>query len=207
MSTTARGATCGGRIPSGHPFQHPRTRTSAQEMGHSGEQMVVLRATMKVLKRLAAPAPEVGPSDTALGDWYVNRIVVDRRPLLLLVSSESRLPLLHDARNVRSLPERLPSLVLRRLEALSIPSEWIRKEVEAMDEVRVASTASRSILGQMTGYANDIWYWLPERAWTTGDLLSVEHKLEMAPCLLGRAHTALFPVQRTLEVLAAKWGA
>lgn len=168
--------------------------------------MVVLRATKKVLKRLAPPAREVGPSDTALGDWYVNRIVVDRRPLLLLVSSDSRLPMLQGARDVRNLPERLPDLVRRRLESLSIPQEWIDAEIAAMAEVRVAATASRSILGQMNDFANDIWFWLPERAWTAGDLVSLEHKLEQNPCLAGRQESALFPVQRTLEVLEARWG-
>ena len=56
---------------------------------------------------LPSPSAIVAVSDTALGDWYVNRLVVDRQPLLLLVSSSSLLPLLMPARGVRSLPERL----------------------------------------------------------------------------------------------------
>jgi len=34
--------------------------------------------------------PTAGTSDTALGDWYVNRLIVDRQPLLLLVSAASK---------------------------------------------------------------------------------------------------------------------
>jgi hypothetical protein len=61
--------------------------------------MVTLRPTRKL--RGALPISDVSkPSDTALGDWYVNRLVVDRRPLLLLVSSSSLLPMLVPGRDV-----------------------------------------------------------------------------------------------------------
>jgi uncharacterized protein DUF6933 len=56
--------------------------------------MVILRATKKLSSALPASHTVPTCSDTALGDWHVNRIVVDRRPLLLLVRSTSLLPLL-----------------------------------------------------------------------------------------------------------------
>lgn len=55
--------------------------------------MVVLRATRKLLAILPGTRPPPARSDTAPGDWYVNRLVVDRRPLLLLVSGSSLLPI------------------------------------------------------------------------------------------------------------------
>jgi hypothetical protein len=76
--------------------------------------MVVIRPTQKLRSALPATQP-VEPSDTALGDWYVNRLVVDRRPLLLLVSSESLLPVLVPATHVRELPQHLEDLV---------PNDW-----------------------------------------------------------------------------------
>jgi hypothetical protein len=48
--------------------------------------MVVLRPTQKLQRALPVTAAKDVESDTALGDWYLNRLVVDRRPLLLLVS-------------------------------------------------------------------------------------------------------------------------
>ena len=80
--------------------------------------MVILRATLKVLHSLPKPTATSNTSDTALGDWYVNRVVVDRRPLLLLVSSKSLLPMLEPARDVRGLPGRLDLLVAGRLQRL-----------------------------------------------------------------------------------------
>lgn len=73
--------------------------------------MVVLIATQKVRRYLPKDSEEPDESDTALGDWYVNRIVVDRKPLLILVSSASLLSILTPARSVRTLPDRLRELV------------------------------------------------------------------------------------------------
>ena len=85
--------------------------------------MVILRPTRKALASLVPLTDVASGSDTALGDWYVNRIVVARRPLLLLVSSRSLLPILAPAREVRGLPMRLPGLVASRLKRL----DWILK--------------------------------------------------------------------------------
>lgn len=62
--------------------------------------MVRLRATAKVLRSLTRSEPVETPSDTALGDWYANRLVIDRIPILLMVSSRSLLPVLIRARGV-----------------------------------------------------------------------------------------------------------
>ncbi|MEP6780338.1 MAG: hypothetical protein ABJC26_10655 [Gemmatimonadaceae bacterium] len=56
--------------------------------------MVILRPTQKLRSLLPFTAEPSGVSDTALGDWYINRLVVDRRSLLVLISSIALLPLL-----------------------------------------------------------------------------------------------------------------
>jgi hypothetical protein len=54
--------------------------------------MVILRPTRK-LRELVPESLDSGTvSSTALGDWYANRILVDRQPLVLLISSLSLLP-------------------------------------------------------------------------------------------------------------------
>src|SRR5436305_374599 len=42
--------------------------------------MVILRRTQRLARVLSTNADAGDASDTALGDWYVNRLVVDRRP-------------------------------------------------------------------------------------------------------------------------------
>jgi hypothetical protein len=91
--------------------------------------VVTLRATQKVLKRLPPVSADDALSDSALGDWYVNRLVVDRQPLLLLVSSRSLLAIIEQARNLRQLPERLPALVEQRLKRLGVEGGLIGREV------------------------------------------------------------------------------
>jgi hypothetical protein len=62
--------------------------------------MVVLWPTKKLARALVALG-DLRQSDTWLGDWYVNQVVVDRRPLLLLVCSASLLAIVEPARDVR----------------------------------------------------------------------------------------------------------
>lgn len=75
--------------------------------------MVVLRATTK-LRSAWSVSDEARLSDGALGDWYLNRLVVGRRPLLL-VSAASLLSIVVRAKRVRDLPIHLPDLVAVRL--------------------------------------------------------------------------------------------
>lgn len=104
--------------------------------------MLVLRATQKVLKTLPRLECEGDTSDTALGDWYVNRFVVDRQPLLLVVSSHSLLAMLTPARDVKNLPNRMGAIVQQRLERIGIDPAVIGKDIATMDTVRVCPTRS-----------------------------------------------------------------
>src|SRR5262245_47736674 len=108
--------------------------------------MVIIRPTKKLRSQL--PIRDVpGRSNSALGDWYVNRVVLARQQLLLLVSSTSLLPMVVPARDVRTLPERLPSLVEARLQQLGVRADLIAAELRAMVPVVTAATVDRSILG------------------------------------------------------------
>ena len=168
--------------------------------------MVILRPTRKLNSLL--PATEVIPtsSDTALGDWYVNRVVVDRQPLLLLVSSTSLLPMLIPARNVRGLPARLAALVEARLRRCGLDDRTIAAETLAMASVAVGPTVDRSVLGIMVDFAKAVPYHLEPGQWGETTLRIVEERLAATPC-----HAALswdrviFPEKKAPEVLRAKW--
>ena len=168
--------------------------------------MVILRPTRKLNSLL--PATEVIPtsSDTALGDWYVNRVVVDRQPLLLLVSSTSLLPMLIPAQNVRGLPARLATLVEARLRRCGLDDRTIAAETLAMASVAVGPTVDRSVLGIMVDFAKAVPYHLEPGQWGETTLRIVEERLASTPC-----HAALswdrviFPEKKAPEVLRAKW--
>ena len=168
--------------------------------------MVILRPTRKLSSLL--PATEVVPasSDTALGDWYVNRVVVDRQPLLLLVSSTSLLPMLIPARDVRGLPTRLVALVEARLRHCGIDDRTIAAETRAMASVAVGPTVDRSVLGIMVDFAKAVPYHLAPGQWGEATLRIVEDRLAETPC--HAAHSwdrVIFPEKKASEVLRAKW--
>jgi hypothetical protein len=168
--------------------------------------VVILRRTQKLASGLPRIVRPAGRSDTALGDWYVNRISIDRRPLLILVSSRSLLPILLPARDVRSLPERLAEVVARRLQRLHLPSRIIEAEVRAMAPVVVAPTEDRSVLGILVEFAKAVPFYLEPGSWDESTLPFVEARLGETPCHAGgREEDVIFPEKAAPAILARRW--
>ena len=166
--------------------------------------MVVLRPTRK-LHDLLPPVKAAPASDTALGDWYVNRIVVGRRPLLLLVSSTSLFPVLAPAQDVRGLAARLASLVESRLRRYDVDPQAIAQELKAMTSTAIAAATDRSILGTMNDFARALPYYL-EPGWDEDDLTAVEESLADTPCRTSlSAGRVIFPDRKAPELLHSKW--
>ena len=168
--------------------------------------MVILRPTRKLSSLL--PVAELVPvcNDTALGDWYVNRIVVDRQPLLIFVSSASLLPMLLPARDVRTLPNRLGALVEARLRRSGVDALAIEAEQQAMKPVVIGPTADRSVLGIMVDFAKAVPYHLEPGRWNEDTLALVEERLAETPCHAARsADRVIFPDRKAPDLLRAKW--
>ena len=147
-----------------------------------------------------------GHSDTALGDWYVNRLTVDRKPLLLLVSSHTLLPIVIPARQVGELPRVLPNLVQRRLERLGIDDRTIASEISAMSNVVVTKTIDRSVVGILVEFAHAIPFFLARGAWNETTLPFLETWLAQTPCYAGRpGDGCVFPDRDTPPLLASRW--
>jgi len=170
--------------------------------------VVVLRATHKVLKSLPTSARDSDVSDTALGDWYVDRLVVDRQPLLLLVSSKSLLSILAPARDVKTLPERLAGIVGDRLRRLDVSESVIASEVEATGAVGVGRTLDRSVTGQLVDFAKSIPYYLPVEGWDATTLRAAEERLAETPCRSSRRFSeVIFPRDTAIRLLQSTWPA
>ncbi len=168
--------------------------------------MVVLRATQKVLRSLPATGATEETSTAALGDWYVNRLVIDRQPLLLLVSSRSLLAMLEPARDLRKLPLRLPDLVEERLRRLPVNRHVISCEVAATREVAVGKTTDRSVVGQMVDFAKALKFYLPEGGWGATDLRDAEARFAETPCRSGGARgDVIWPERKAIELLETTW--
>lgn len=168
--------------------------------------MLVLKATHKVLKTLPLSVRDTDASDTALGDWYVNRIVIDRQPLLLSVSSTSLLSMVTPAQDVKNLPQWFPRMVADRLERLGVVDGVLRGEMGAMDIVRVGRTEDRSVIGQMVDFARAIPYYRPEHRWDDATLRLVEDRLSEIPCRSSRRYAdVVFPRDTAVRLLTERW--
>ena len=170
--------------------------------------MVILRPTRKLFRHLPSSAEPAQPSDTALGDWFVTRLVVDRRPLLLLVSSKSLLAVLMPARNVRALPGELAAVIGARLRRLGVRDELIRAEIAAMTPVVIAPTNDRSVMGTVIDFVKNIPYSLEIGGWDDTTLPFVEARLAETPCHAARRfEEVIFPEQDAPRLLEEMWHA
>jgi hypothetical protein len=168
--------------------------------------MVVLRRTQKLKAALPLSHQPSAQSDTALGDWYVNRFVVDRRPLLLLVSSRGLLPILLPARDVATLPARLSDVVAARLHRLGVQQQLIQAERRAMEVIVVGSTIDRSIVGIMVDFAKAVPFYVEPGSWDDSTFAFVEAELAETPCYAGRrSDEVVFPNRDVPRLLAARW--
>lgn len=168
--------------------------------------MVILRPTRKLRELVPASLDSGTVSSTALGDWYANRIVVGRQPLVLLVSSLSLLPVLVRARGVKKLPDRLPKIVESRMLRMDVPAEWVAYEVQAMTPILVAKTVDRSVVGTLVDFAKLIPYYLPEPGWDDDAMREVEDRLSETPCRVARGGDhVIFPRDRARDLLEATW--
>lgn len=168
--------------------------------------VVHLRATRKVLPYLDPPSARASQPDSALGDWFVNRFVRDRQPLLILVSSASLLPIFEPARKVRSLPDRLPSIVRRRLTELGIDDALIADELDAMDEIVIAPTNDRSVVGSMNEFVfSSRHYAPPDSGWNREALSALEGWLQRMPCRVTCPQSeTVFPADLARELLSRR---
>ena len=114
--------------------------------------MITLCCTQKLLRRLRIAKPEaegVLPTN-ALGNWYANLIQVGRVQMVMATSERSLLTVLMPAADLRkSLVPNLCQAVDLLLRELGVDPLRVAAEVEAMREVRIGRTVSRSVLGSM----------------------------------------------------------
>lgn len=147
--------------------------------------MLVIRCTRKLLNRLPAGIEALDPptSTTKLGDWYGNPVGTKYRRLILFVSEKARLPVLIEAKDLKnSLAFRLRKAVGAVIANLDdIPPESVRAELDQMQDVVFAKTASRSVLGTINDYTFSIRDYLYDHP--DGDTIKIAMWLVNTPIL------------------------
>ena len=122
------------------------------------------------------------------------------------MSSKSLLAVLTPARDLRTLPQRLPLMVSERLHRLGVTGKLIDLERAAMTPVEIGRTKDRSVLGSMVDFAKLIPHSLPEGEWDMTSLRLVEAKLLDTPCRVTSGFDkTIWPDRTTRQLLEGKW--
>jgi hypothetical protein len=140
--------------------------------------MLIVRATRKLLGRLGPITADAEQrSTTLLGDWYATAWFW-RPQVALLVSETTLLPVLMPLAPAATLLQRVGLQLAAVLAAHRTPAEFIDAELREMDQVRLARTASRSVVGIMNEFAYLADAWRHDEP----DLLTLAVRLAATPC-------------------------
>jgi len=142
--------------------------------------MYTLHCTKKLLDRIkVSPGSSVSSPTTALGNWYATALFW-KPQVALLVNERTLLPVLMPLAPASTLAARFPLAMASVLRGHGAPGTFIANEVAAMNEVSVAKTANRSVVGTMNefaflaeGYREDM---------DTLDLVALSLRLADTPC-------------------------
>ena len=146
---------------------------------------MILRCTQRLLKGIGLPIVADPPAPAAaLGEWYANTVALPftGRWLVMYTSASTLLTVVAPGRAIRTtLPafrQRLPALLRR----LGLPDGWVDAQARAAEEVFVARTSNRRVLGSMNDLANQIWFVAAEQhSFQALDLESLELELAEVP--------------------------
>lgn len=98
-------------------------------------QVLTIRCTRKLLKRLAVGVPSEPTSSTnRLGDWYANLLFTKRARLIICISERSLLPVLVEATDPFSFIPRFQEAVRSVLQRIGATSEVLGCEAREMGQ-------------------------------------------------------------------------
>jgi hypothetical protein len=134
------------------PVEVPACRGDLAE-GARLRLVLVIRGTKKLRDRVKGVTVAEGEeSTTALGDWFANALFW-RPQVALLVNSRTLLPVFVELAPAATLLDRAPAAIEAALRRHGVDSTLLAAEHAAMDEVRIAPTNDRRVLGVMNEFA------------------------------------------------------
>ena len=109
--------------------------------------MYTLHCTKKLLDRIKQPiAPAEPEPATKLGNWYATAVFW-KPQIVLAVNERTLLPVILPLAPATTVADRLPDALAYVLRGIGIDEATIADELAAMNDVAVAKTANRSVLG------------------------------------------------------------
>ncbi len=116
--------------------------------------MLIVRGTKKLRDRAGAPpAGERDESTTALGDWFATAVFW-RPQAAMFVNERTLLPVFVPLAPAATLFERAPSAIASVLRRHGVSDAVVASELSAMNEIRLAPTNNRSVVGVMNEFTD-----------------------------------------------------
>ena len=115
--------------------------------------MLVIRGTKKLRDRVKSrPADDGDVSTTVLGDWFATPLFW-KPQAALLVNQRTFVSALVPLAPAATLLDRVPDAIAGTLRRLGADDSFVKAELDAMREVRIAPTNDRSVVGVMNELA------------------------------------------------------
>src|SRR5919198_2999839 len=103
--------------------------------------MLTVRCTAELLRHLkVGSAPGVAASSNRLGDWYATILPVHPAHLISLVNEPTRLAAVLPAREIATLPRRIPDAIAEVLRELGVSPDAFDSERREMTDIRFDRT-------------------------------------------------------------------
>lgn len=161
--------------------------------------MFTFRCTKVLLNKLKLPVTSDPPSPTTrLGDWYGNVLNMGHQRLMIFISDRSLLPIIMPLRERHDLLENFKIRLAMVLLYLDIDADIVSDELDQMEPLIVAPTASRSVLGSLNDFIHISKQYILEE---DIELYYLAQRLSGIPCGPINYNS---PGQRTRELLSPK---
>jgi hypothetical protein len=142
--------------------------------------VLIVRATKKLRDHIGLPTLRDGEqSTTLLGQWYATSLAWRRRAVLL-VNEPTLLPVVMPLAPAATLPARAARQIAAVLAAHHTPDTIIEEELRRMRDYRVATTASRSVVGIMNEFSYLAAVYRDRHP--DADLIDLAVRLAATPC-------------------------
>lgn len=171
--------------------------------------MTILRCTGKLLRRLpkslmnasqSEASADNARSSTVLGDWYATNLIVNRIHFVLAVSTHARLCVVLPGRDKSLLVLRFRNSVESLLLDIGVPSDQVKREMEAMSPIVFDSTMGGEGYHSVLGSLNEFCYLAEPYLEEAMALRRLAMELSRTPCTPLKM---AYPFQVALSLLEA----
>lgn len=138
-------------------------KTFGRRLRKVGVQLLVVRCTRELLQDVSTRAGDEAKSTTALGDWFAQQVIVGEESYILLVSRNSRLPLLIPGDDVADIALRFAPALEKQLLALDVAPESVRHEIAQCGDLAFSSGDVSSVRASANDFARRITALITDR--------------------------------------------